>query len=379
MTERVLFVHAHPGDETVTTGATIAWLVREGANVTVLTCTRGERSEVIPDGASALTLDPTAIADLRMAELTEAMSILGVTDYRVLGETGARWEGLEPRRYRDSGMTWGSGGPQPALEVPDALVTADEGEVASDIAAAILQVQPDVVVSYGPEGVDGHPDSRRVHDATRWATEVLRVPFYVLGRAHGRGAVDVNDPVSLQTKRAALAAYPSQFSVGEDSFQRASGAPVPLDTPEEFGRLRPPNRGFGGYGRGARVIACGFAALIGLVIGGILTVVHQSSTVVGDTAVPWGLIVALVIAASLLAGLRIVYETRVVASFAAAGLLLAEGLLSVGTPSGTVLVANNFAGVAWTIGSVLIVALVLAWPRFSTVRSGRIEAPAAKG
>jgi N-acetyl-1-D-myo-inositol-2-amino-2-deoxy-alpha-D-glucopyranoside deacetylase len=115
------------------------------------------------------------------------------------------------------------------------------------------------------------------------------------------------------------------------------------------------------------------------VVGAILTVVHQSTTLVGATAVPWGLIAALVVAAALLAGLRIVYETRVVAGFAAAGLLVAEGVLSLGTPSGTVLVANNMAGVAWTIGSVLIAALVLAWPRFSTLRTGRIEAPAAKG
>ena len=378
MAERVLFVHAHPGDETVTTGATIAWLVREGAQVTVLTCTRGEHNDIVVD-SEPRALEPEAIAELRTAELARAMDVLGVSDFRILGETGARWEGLEPRRYRDSGMTWGSGGPQPALEVSDALVSADEGEVASDIAAVILQVQPDVVVSYGPDGIDSHPDSRRVHDATRWATEVLRVPFYVLGQAHGRGAVNVNDPVSLEAKREALAAYPSQFVVGDGVFQRASGAPIPLDAPEQFGRLRPPNRGFGGYGRGARIIACAFAAVIGIVVGAILTVVHQSTTLVGATVVPWGLIAALVVAAALLAGLRIVYETRVVAGFAAAGLLIAEGVLSLGTPSGTVLVANNLAGVAWTIGSVLIAALVLAWPRFSTLRTGRIEAPAAKG
>ena len=377
MVERVLFVHAHPGDETVTTGATISWLVREGAHVTVLTCTRGEQNDVVSEGS--VSTAPEGIADLRASELSQAMSVLGVSDYRFLGETGARWEGLEPRRYRDSGMTWGAAGPQPALEVPDALVSADEGEVASDIAAAILQVQPDVVVSYGPDGIDGHPDSRRVHDATRWATEVLRVPFYVLGQSHGRGAVSVNDPVSLEAKREALETYPSQFVVGDGVFQRSSGAPIPLDAPEQFGRLRPPNRGFGGYGRGARVIACIFALVVGIAVGAILTVVHQSTVVVGSLAVPWGLIAALVVATALLAGLRIVYETRVVAGFAAAGLLLAEGVLSLGTPSGTVLVANNFAGVVWTIGSVLIAALVLAWPRFSTLRTGRIEAPAAKG
>ena len=74
--ERVLFVHAHPADESIVTGGTIATLVDRRASVTVLTCTRGEG-----------------------AELAAALAELGVTDHRWLGDSNARWAGREPRRY----------------------------------------------------------------------------------------------------------------------------------------------------------------------------------------------------------------------------------------------------------------------------------------
>src|SRR5690606_30267388 len=137
----------------------------------------------------------------------------------------------------------------------NALTRADLGEVASDIAAAIMRNRPDVVVTYGPEGLAGAPDSRRVHDATRWAAEVLGVPLYVLGDYAGRGSVRVDDPESFGRKREALGAYGSTIVVSDETFSRASGAPVPIAAPERFARLRPPARGFGGFGLLSRIIA----------------------------------------------------------------------------------------------------------------------------
>jgi N-acetyl-1-D-myo-inositol-2-amino-2-deoxy-alpha-D-glucopyranoside deacetylase len=94
----VLFVHAHPDDETIVTGGTIAKLVDLGAAVTVLTCTRGELGEVIPDEFKHLEGAGAELAQFRTGELHSAMHILGVTDHRFLGETSARWAGREPRR-----------------------------------------------------------------------------------------------------------------------------------------------------------------------------------------------------------------------------------------------------------------------------------------
>ena len=112
MIERVLFVHAHPDDETITTGATIATLVENGAAVTVLTLTRGERGEVIPVDLASLEGDLEALAAVREAELAQALSHLGVRDHRFLGNPDARWAGRTARRYVDSGMRWGARGAQ---------------------------------------------------------------------------------------------------------------------------------------------------------------------------------------------------------------------------------------------------------------------------
>ena len=102
----MLFVHAHPDDETIVTGGTIALLAESGATVTVLTCTRGERGEVIPAPFKHLEGAGEQLAEFRAAELARALHVLGVTDHRFLGEDRARWGQAEPRRYTDSGMQW---------------------------------------------------------------------------------------------------------------------------------------------------------------------------------------------------------------------------------------------------------------------------------
>src|SRR5690606_36480486 len=109
----------------------------------------------------------------------------------------------------------------------------------------------------------------------------------------------VDDPESVASKKAALEAYSSQFTIGEDTYARASGAPILFDTPERFTRLRPPARGFASYGILSRIIACVFALGLGVVVGAILTVVHQSTIVIGSTTVPAGLIAALAVSAAL--------------------------------------------------------------------------------
>ena len=93
---RLLIVHAHPDDESIGTGATMAKYVAEGASVTLVTCTLGEEGEVlIPELAHLAADHGDSLGEHRIAELTEAMAILGVTDFRFLGGAG---------KYRDSGM-----------------------------------------------------------------------------------------------------------------------------------------------------------------------------------------------------------------------------------------------------------------------------------
>lgn len=333
--ERVLFVVAAAGDETTLVGGTIARLRSEGAEVTVVTC--------LTDPESA-------------GELDEALRALDVRDHRYLGADGARWEGLGPREYSAGADAGGS-----ASE----LSAADLGEVASDVGAVILATSPDVVVSYG--GAATTPEQRRVHDAAAWATEVLRVPFYVIGRPGGRGEVRVDDPASLARKHSALAAYRSRVVLA---------AP---DAAEVFTRLRPNAAPFARASILSRVVSSVLAVVLGVCAGALLTVIHQASVSIGDVPVPWGLIAALVISAALLAGLRLVYETRIMPGIATAGFLGAQALLAFGTPGGSVIVPDNAVGVVWTIGSVLIAAVVLAWPRIARAGDGRMKTPAVKG
>src|SRR3954464_6837498 len=88
---RLLLVHAHPDDETIGTGATMAKYAAEGAHVTLVTCTLGEEGEVLVPGLAHLASDQEdRLGTHRIAELTDAMKALGVTDHRFLGGPG-RW------------------------------------------------------------------------------------------------------------------------------------------------------------------------------------------------------------------------------------------------------------------------------------------------
>ena len=154
---RLLFVHAHPDDETLWTGVSIAHHVARGDDVHVLTCTLGEEGEVIPKSLRHLEGAPgDPLAPHRLGELRSALTVLGATSH-VLG-LGA--QGGTPA-YRDSGMVGSA-----AARHPRAWAGAPLADAAAAIGAVLERVRPDVVVTYDPEGGYGHPDHIRTHDAT---------------------------------------------------------------------------------------------------------------------------------------------------------------------------------------------------------------------
>lgn len=161
---RILFVHAHPDDETLATGVAILHHVARGDDVHVLTCTLGEEGEVIPPELAHLegaTGDP--LAAHRRGELAGAVSVLGVT-HHFLGE-GTHGEGPA---YRDSGMVGSA-----AFENPRAFAGSDFLEVAELMLSTIVEIAPDIIVTYDAQGGYGHPDHIRVHDAVRAAIAEL--------------------------------------------------------------------------------------------------------------------------------------------------------------------------------------------------------------
>lgn len=148
---RLLFVHAHPDDETMNNGVTIARYVAEGAEVTVLTCTLGEEGEVIGDRWSQLGVDGAdQLGGYRIGELTRALRHLGVSEPRFLGGAGC---------WRDSGMPGTPPRRRPAF--------VDSGaEAVEQLADVIAELRPHAVVTYDPEGGYGHPDHIRAHHVT---------------------------------------------------------------------------------------------------------------------------------------------------------------------------------------------------------------------
>ncbi|TFB94519.1 PIG-L deacetylase family protein [Cryobacterium sp. HLT2-28] len=227
----VLFVHAHPDDETISTGALIAELVAHGIRVSLLTASRGERGEVVPGPLSGLE-GTAALTTAREQELQRATAALGVADRFWLGEPPARAAGLAPRRYRDSGMTWirpGLAGPARDVD-GDALAIAPLAEVAADVAALILAQRPALVVSYDSGGGYGHPDHVRMHDAALAACRAVGTPFAeILHEPAADGEWFVLDR-HLSTVTAALRCHASQLTVDGSHIVHSGGQREPITT-----------------------------------------------------------------------------------------------------------------------------------------------------
>jgi N-acetyl-1-D-myo-inositol-2-amino-2-deoxy-alpha-D-glucopyranoside deacetylase len=138
-------VHAHPDDESIGTGGTMAKSVAAGRRVVLVTCTRGEMGEIVvaeldtPDNHRRL-------GELRAAELERAMSHLGVTEWENLG-------------YRDSDMMGRAGNFDPRC-----FWQADLDDAARRLVWFIRRYQPDVITTYNEFGGYGHPDHIRTHD-----------------------------------------------------------------------------------------------------------------------------------------------------------------------------------------------------------------------
>ncbi|HTK66267.1 MAG TPA: N-acetyl-1-D-myo-inositol-2-amino-2-deoxy-alpha-D-glucopyranoside deacetylase [Pseudonocardia sp.] len=244
---RLLLVHSHPDDESITTGGTIArYASYPDTSVTLVTCTLGEEGEVMrPELAGLTSGQADQLGGYRIAELTGACAALGLTDQRYLGGAG---------RWRDSGMVAGHGvlaaAPPPESLHPRAFCAeAGRAEQVAALCAIMEEVQPQVVIGYDPVGGYGHPDHVRAHEITMAAAaeqESVRKVYWTvaarfdveaglaeLARAEGlpwriarpdelasvpdssvTARIDVRD--HLAAKLAALRAHATQLTVWED-------------------------------------------------------------------------------------------------------------------------------------------------------------------
>ncbi|MFE7166621.1 N-acetyl-1-D-myo-inositol-2-amino-2-deoxy-alpha-D-glucopyranoside deacetylase [Streptomyces sp. NPDC057616] len=261
-TRRLLLVHAHPDDESINNGATMAAYAAAGARVTLVTCTLGERGEVIPPELRHLT--GAALGEHRLRELTEAMAALGVEDFRQLGGPG---------RYGDSGMMGLADN-----DDPDCFWQADLDEAAGHLVEVILEVRPQVLVTYDDNGGYGHPDHIQAHRVAMRAAELAaaagwdipkvywnRVPESVAKEAFarlaeelpalpfsaaavvgdvpgvvpdGRVTAEIAGGAHAAAKAAAMRAHATQIEVAGDWFALSNELAQPLFTTEYYELVR---------------------------------------------------------------------------------------------------------------------------------------------
>jgi N-acetyl-1-D-myo-inositol-2-amino-2-deoxy-alpha-D-glucopyranoside deacetylase len=256
----LLLVHAHPDDESIGTGATMARYAAEGARVTLVTCTLGELGEIIPPELSHLL--PDELGQHRIVELDRACAALGVEDHRFLGGEG---------RYRDSGMMG-----LPDNDDPRCFWQAGLEEPAAALAKIIEEVEASVIVTYDADGFYGHPDHIQAHRVTRRAHELTggTAKFYAtaLPRTAAAQAVELpadswfiratdlsvsvpDDQVTteidgsayLDAKREAMRAHETQITVDGDYFALSNEIGQRILAAEYYTQLAGP--------RGARAAA----------------------------------------------------------------------------------------------------------------------------
>jgi N-acetyl-1-D-myo-inositol-2-amino-2-deoxy-alpha-D-glucopyranoside deacetylase len=168
----MLLVHAHPDDETINNGATMAKYAAEGAAVTLVTCTLGEQGEVLVDELTHLAAErDDTLGQHRIGELTRAMASLGVTDFRFLGGPG---------RYRDTGMAHSPDGfaMVPAEVRKDSFWAADLTEAATYLVEVMREVRPQVLITYDEAGGYFHPDHIQAHRVAMYASLLAAAPSY---------------------------------------------------------------------------------------------------------------------------------------------------------------------------------------------------------
>lgn len=227
---RLLLVHAHPDDETSTTGSTIARYADQGIAPTLVTCTRGERGEnALATGDEIADRETAAeeLGEIRAAELGKAASELGLSDVRFLGGRGAWW---------DSGMA------DALVPHPRRFSDGDLSLQVGQLVAVIREVRPQVLVTYDERGGYGHPDHIRAHEVSVAALDAA---------AAAAAYPAAGAPWRVSRLYAAVVPFSSLRRVGEvmartmgsNPFVLPDGSPLPVEqmpfgTPDESVNVR---------------------------------------------------------------------------------------------------------------------------------------------
>jgi glycosyltransferase involved in cell wall biosynthesis/LmbE family N-acetylglucosaminyl deacetylase len=252
--DRPVFLHAHPDDESISTGGTLAALRAAGRTPVLLTGTRGERGEVVPGDLHHLEATEE-LGPHRVGELRSALDELGGVPQSFLGAAPARADGRAEREYSDSGMAWGPAGFAVAAEdaALHSLSLAPLAEVVDDVLAGIRALLPGgatSIIGYDALGGYGHPDHVRMHDAGVEAAARLGIPYLAIVEPRVQPASGADGPAlavsvplddaALAAKARAMGAHATQLTLDGDDllFTLSGGQTHPVERIERY-RLMP--------------------------------------------------------------------------------------------------------------------------------------------
>jgi len=295
--KRILLVHAHPDDESLQTAHVMADAVARGAEVFLLTLTRGERGKAKLEELKSLEANRASMGAFRATELKNAMAALGVKNFKFAGT----------RAYLDSGVRIGQlGVPTTPLRLDEmSLAAVSTAVVADDIYQTMMSFKPDAVITYNSKGGWGHPDHKKAHQATAMAMRRYRknvrgkkAAFWVISEPNERATVLVGGPATAELKKAALSAHASQVTIKRDTYSVADGVEFRFDAPERL-RLASPNI-LPWFGPAVRAL---FGLPLGLALGYAGAFVHDILAN-NEAKSPLGLYLALGATATIAFGLR---------------------------------------------------------------------------
>jgi N-acetyl-1-D-myo-inositol-2-amino-2-deoxy-alpha-D-glucopyranoside deacetylase len=210
--KRLLLVHAHPDDETINNGVTMAKYANDGAQVTLVTCTRGEEGEVLVTELASLASDKDdKLGQHREIELKDAMAHLGIADFRFLGAPDKKW--------RDSGMMG-----MPQNDRADVFWQSDLEESANELVKIILEIKPQVLITYDEFGGYGHPDHIKAHRVAMRAAEVAETKGWKIEKIYWNTMPRSVIQMGIEKMK----------EVGSDFFGAESVEDLPFAKPDEL-------------------------------------------------------------------------------------------------------------------------------------------------
>jgi len=210
--KRLLLVHAHPDDETINNGVTMAKYAASGAQVTLVTCTRGEEGEVLVTELANLASDKDdKLGEHREVELKDAMAQLGINDFRFLGAPNKKW--------RDSGMMGTT-----QNERGDVFWQADLDEASHELVKIILEIKPQVLITYDEFGGYGHPDHIKAHRVAMRAAELAAEQGWQISKIYWNTMPRSVIQMGIEKMK----------EVGSDFFGAQSADDLPFAKPDEL-------------------------------------------------------------------------------------------------------------------------------------------------